>query len=236
MWHCAFAPSTWSNWALVIVGIGAVIAAIITLRTLNQQTIAATKAAEALVSSERAWVVVELIPLAIRFSDGQWYRTGGVRVPLNTEEIVRGEHLRYELKVTNMGRTPAHIFAFHILYQCLEDGVRDLPENVGSHLAEAREFEHIIAGSDSFQISEPIIDVQLNARDSWDAISRFEKTVVVSGWVKYRHMFSETDDFYAPFCYSYHASQAKLTRVGRYSTQEEQRKNDLNFPRKGAQK
>jgi hypothetical protein len=70
--------------------------------------------------------------------------------------------------------------------------------------------------------------VYLRTKDTWEAISKFEKTAVFSGWVKYRHMFSDTDDFYAPFCYAYTASQEKLTRVGRYSTKEEQRKNETN--------
>jgi hypothetical protein len=36
-WHDAFAPSTWSNWALVIVGVGATIAAIYTLNAIKRQ-------------------------------------------------------------------------------------------------------------------------------------------------------------------------------------------------------
>jgi len=36
-WHDAFAPSTWSNWALVIVGVGATIAAIYTLHAIKRQ-------------------------------------------------------------------------------------------------------------------------------------------------------------------------------------------------------
>ncbi len=47
MWQKAFAPESWSNWALVIVGIGAVIAALITLRTIKRQTSATEVAANA---------------------------------------------------------------------------------------------------------------------------------------------------------------------------------------------
>jgi hypothetical protein len=38
MWHDVFAFSTWSNWALVIVGLGGVLAALWTLFTIRKQT------------------------------------------------------------------------------------------------------------------------------------------------------------------------------------------------------
>jgi hypothetical protein len=107
----AFAPSTWSNWALVIVGIGAIISALRTLTAIRKQTkhigrqalsmrrqttilrasvAAAEKNAEsakitahALINSERAWV------------DG---------------EIVNNAALR----ITNYGRTPAYIIKYEI--------------------------------------------------------------------------------------------------------------------------
>jgi hypothetical protein len=52
-WHDAIAPPTWSNWGLVLVGIGATVAALLTLRGINLQ-------AKAMINSERAWLVVEI--------------------------------------------------------------------------------------------------------------------------------------------------------------------------------
>lgn len=40
MWHDAFAPATWSNWVLVIVGIGATIAALLTWRSIKREFVA----------------------------------------------------------------------------------------------------------------------------------------------------------------------------------------------------
>jgi hypothetical protein len=75
---------------------------------------AANKSAEALINSERAWIIAELIPHAVRASNNQWFRvipTG--HVLMSVTEILAGEHLKYKLKLTNMGRTPAQLFRFH---------------------------------------------------------------------------------------------------------------------------
>jgi len=69
---------------------------------------AATKSAEVLINSERAWIIAELIPQAVRTSDNHWCRlVGSGLVSMSTEEVLAGHHLRYKLKLTNMGRTPA---------------------------------------------------------------------------------------------------------------------------------
>jgi len=62
-------------------------------------------------------------------------------------------------------------------------------------------------------------------RDDSDAIERLEKTAVIHGWVKYRHMLSTTDDCYADFCYAYTVSEERLTVVGRYTKQRQQKAN-----------
>jgi hypothetical protein len=145
---------------------------------------------------------------------------------MSTEEILAGDHLRYKLKLTNMGRTPAQIFGFTIRYSCLEEGVRDLPENAGGTHASSRPFEHLLGGNgQAVEIEEPIVDVGLYIRDDVDAIKRFEKTAVIHGSVKYRHMFSSTDDCYADFCYSYTASEERLSSVGRHTKQRQQTAN-----------
>lgn len=46
-WRQAFDPPTWSNWALVVVGFGAIIAALWTLRVIKRQTKATETASEA---------------------------------------------------------------------------------------------------------------------------------------------------------------------------------------------
>jgi len=188
---------------------------------------AATKSAEALINSERAWIIAELVSQAVRTSDNHWCRfVGSGLVSMSTEEVLAGHHLRYKLKLTNMGRTPGQIFDFRIRYSCLGEGVRDLPENDGGTQASYRPFEHLLGGNgQTVEIVEPIIDVGSYMGDDVDAIKRFDKTAVIHGSVKYRHMFSSADDCYADFCYSYTVSQERLSTVGRHTKQRQQKAN-----------
>ena len=188
---------------------------------------AATKSAEVLINSERAWIIAELIPQAVRTSDNHWCRlVGSGLVSMSTEEVLAGHHLRYKLKLTNMGRTPAQIFGFTIRYSCLEESVRELPDNVGGTQASSRPFEHLLGGDgQAVEIGEPIVDVGQYMRENADAIKRLVKTAVIHGSVKYRHMFS-TDDCYADFCYVlyiYTVSEKRLSSVGRHTKQRQQK-------------
>jgi hypothetical protein len=67
-WHEAFAPPTWSNWALAAIAVGGILVAWWTLGIIKRQTkateIAANAAKEstdALISGDRAWILVEKI-------------------------------------------------------------------------------------------------------------------------------------------------------------------------------
>jgi hypothetical protein len=177
--------------------------------------------ADALVNSERAWVVAELVPQAVRFDNKHWCRiVGDGRVSMSIEEILAGHHLRYRLKLTNMGRTPAQIFGFTIRYSCLGEGIRDLPEDAGGIQASYRSFEQLLgANGQAVEIREPIVDVGLYISDDVDAVKRMEKTAVIHGSIKYRHMFSSTDDCYADFCYVYTVDEERLSSVGRHTKQ-----------------
>jgi hypothetical protein len=184
---------------------------------------AATKSAEALINSERAWIIAELIPQAVRYMDNHWYRfVGDKPVAMSEAEMLAGHHLKYKLKLTNMGRTLARILGFTIRYSCLGKGVTDLPDNAGGNQASYRPFEHLLGGGQTIEIGEPIIDVGQYMGDDADAIKRFEKTAVIHGEVKYHHMFS-TDDFYSEFCYSYKASEQRLISIGRHTKQRQEK-------------
>src|SRR6266851_1264598 len=187
---------------------------------------AASKSAEALINSERAWIIAELIPQAVRANNKQWFRlVGDSRALMGVEEIRAGHHLRYKLKLTNMGRTPAQLFGFTIRYSCLGEGVRDLPENAGGKQASSRPFEHLLGGNgEAVEIGEPIVDVGQYMGDDVEAIKRLEKTAVIHGEAKYRHMFS-TDDCYADFCYVYTVSEERLSSVGRHTKQRQEKAN-----------
>lgn len=100
-----------------------------------------------------------------------------------------------------------------------------MPDNAGGKQSSVRPFEHLLAGGgQAVEIGEPIVDVGQYMGDDVDAIKRLEKTAVIHGEVKYRHMFS-TDDCYADFCYAYTVSEERLSSVGRHTKQRQEKRN-----------
>jgi hypothetical protein len=189
-----------------------------------QDNVAAGKlSAQALVNSERAWVVAGVRPYARRFSGGSWSRVDGAA--LSTEDVLAGKHLIYWLTLTNLGRGPAQILGFTLIYTCLAEGVTDLPDSGGGErvLKSYRPFELLLGGDgEAIEISEPI-DMGGYMEDDIDAIKGLKKTAVIHGWIKYRHMLSTADDCYADFCYVYTVSEEKLTAVGRHTRQRQEK-------------
>jgi hypothetical protein len=180
--------------------------------------------ADALIASERAWVVANVRPYARRGNYTLWYHQDGAR--LTREDLLAGKHLLYWLTITNMGRGPAQILGFTLVYTCLGKGVTDLPESGIGEVAQTsyRPFEHLLGGNEkTIEIEEHVIDMGRYMGDDFDAIARLEKTAVIHGWIKYRHMLSSTDDCYADFCYVYTVSEEKLTTVGRHTKQRQEK-------------
>ena len=205
---------------LVLIIIAAITACFIgwQARETRRAADAAQRSTAALINSERAWVVPELIPHSYQGKDGRWYRQD--HVPLTTEEVLVGSHLLYSLKLTNMGRTPAQILGFEMRYTCLPEGVRDLPTDPSGEAVEYHEFHHLLRGEgNAIEVGLPVVDAGLHMRDSWDAIRKLEKTAVFHGSVKYRHMFSTTEDSHADFCYVYSVQLNRLSSVGRHTRQ-----------------
>jgi len=175
---------------------------------------AAVRNAEALINAERAWIIPELKCLCTQRADNRWYKADGV-TPCTTEEVLRGEHLKYILKLTNMGRTPANVTGFQITYTLLPEGVRDLLPAAGND-ATYREVNRFVAAGESGEILEPVIDVGEYTRGHWLPIRALEETAVFHGWVKYRHMFSAKED-QADFCYVYTVSLNHLSAVTKHT-------------------
>jgi hypothetical protein len=103
-WQKAFAPELLSNWALVVVGLGAVGAALWTLRTLRTQTDATVVAANAardnalaLINGERAWVLADNIGT----------------LPDFTPTVDRVQILWIYIPIKNFGNTVARITKAH---------------------------------------------------------------------------------------------------------------------------
>ncbi len=193
---------------------------------------AAKANAEALINSERAWIIAELVPICVQF--GKWWHrpAGNSWAPLTEEEVLEGEHLKHKLKLTNMGRTPAHILSFQIGYSCLSEGVTDLPEGSSGDLVELKssQFDHLLAAGASMEVLEPIIDVNwyldsINSIEIIRAIQDSKNTVVFHGWVRYQHVFSSNDFIEEPFCYSYSPSKQRLNKLVRPSAVFPEKKN-----------
>jgi hypothetical protein len=211
----------WPTLALVIVGVIGTVIAIVTLKDLARQTVATEQAADAarinaraLIEAERALIRVELVSTSYKGKDGRWY--GEDRVPFTPADVLAGKHLLYSMKMTNVGRTPAHILEYQISYSCLPEGVTDIPPVGGSGLVEERGFNHLLTAGAAIEIMEPI-NIGFYMKDSWKEILECEKTAVVYGWVKYRHIFSATEECRTDYCYSYTASLERLSSVGRHT-------------------
>jgi hypothetical protein len=56
---------------------------------------------------------------------------------MSTDEVLAGKHLAYELKITNIGRTPGEIFQFEIGWGALNEGHPFSPEYLSSKHAES---------------------------------------------------------------------------------------------------
>jgi hypothetical protein len=110
----------WMDWVGLGLTAGLTLVAGFTLIAIWRQAVetaraakAAENSANAQINSERAWVIVELKPVAHKTRNGSWVlSSGGMTRLLTTEEAFRGEHLRHTLKFTNMGRTQPTSSAF----------------------------------------------------------------------------------------------------------------------------
>lgn len=177
---------------------------------------ASEKQATALINSERAWLIVEILPVCRMFGN-EWHRPAGSGwASLSENEIIRGYHLRHTMKLTNMGRTPAQILRFQIGYSHLPQGVTELPEGSIGDLVEAREFDHALGGAESIEVQEPIIDVfnnQGSTAEQVRAVHEHRATLVVHGWVEYQHVFDWNNTERVDFCYSYSPETRRLNKV-----------------------
>jgi hypothetical protein len=183
-------------------------------RAAVEQARASQKSTDAFVSSERAWVIAELVPICTRFG-GNWYRpVAGGHAALSEEEILDGYHLNHLLRLTNMGRTPAHILSYELGYSCLGEGVTSLPEDaVGTQVSQLP-FDHVLGAGQSTEAPEQIhVDNYIGS--SREEISRSKNTAVFHGWVKYLHVFSDREIVQVPFRYVYRPSLFRLEKAPR---------------------
>jgi hypothetical protein len=132
----------------------------------------------------------------------------------------------YSIRITNTGRTPAHILHFRINCSFLEEGV-ELKSDTPHEVIEDREFMKLLDTHESDELDQPTIDVRetvtnLVVKHSGIEPGRPKRVVTFWGWVKYRHMFSTDKTCYADFCYVYIAEESGLATVGKYTRQREE--------------
>jgi hypothetical protein len=220
----------WPTVGLVILGaIGALIA-IRTLQDLQRQTKATEQAAsaahkaavatkiyaEAVINSERAWIVAELKPEALKDKKTLQWRKAEDGQALKVRQIIHGEHLYYSLFVMNIGRTPAQLLSFSVNYTCLPEGVTDLDPQITPDYSMVHEFIHLLPRDTGIEILAKL-DTFTEMEGSWSEIQALKKTAVFHGWVKYRNIFGLPEECRSDFCYVYTVSEERLTAVGRHT-------------------
>jgi hypothetical protein len=215
----------WSTLALVVVGVAGTIAAIVTLRTIRRQTIAietqvremqntgkqtdrlieeatkqsiaAKRSAEALINSERAWVEGKLAEPQKDFLT-----------------LDSGSPYNYQLRISNVGRTPAHVIEWEIEIGSVDPAFRELPENLSHKLR--KELSLFLPPGES----EPLgtHDLPEYFKD-WDDILSGNKTGVFRATLKYHDIFSGSGVSREPrettFVYSYSSLEDDFVRLNR---------------------
>jgi hypothetical protein len=184
-------------------------------------TRAAKASADAYIASERAWLIVEIAPICRRFGtapSGEWHRpVQNTWVPLSEDEILDGVHLRHKIRLTNMGRTPAHIICYRLTYSCLGEGVTRLEEKAVQQQTTERAFDHPLRAGDSVEIPEAInVDEYIGPHRR--EIRELRYTAVFHGYVQYQHVFS-ADPMKAAFRYHYSEQYSRLEKAPRAESQ-----------------
>ncbi len=201
----------WPTLFLVGLGVVGAFVGIITLSFIKRQI-------QAAINTERAWVAVEFIGVCSQGKDGRWYDRN--HAPINVEDALRGKHLLYVLRLTNFGRTPAHILNFRVLYSVVPEN--HLPENSEEKLIASGDFDYMLTDG-SVEITDPIVDVGATMQDSRAKIDIFERAAVFHGKVTYQHMFSARRMFggkeqcRADCYYAFAVNANRLVKVAKYS-------------------
>jgi hypothetical protein len=141
-YHDAIAPQTWSNWFLGIVGIGGIIAALITLCAIKKQTRhiavqaasmrrqtallrqsadAARDSAQATLQSVQATINMERALVEINITAP----SKTIDAETGEEFIDHNDEFRYGIGIINHGRTIARIISCTVWHDCFSTGAFD---------------------------------------------------------------------------------------------------------------
>jgi hypothetical protein len=168
-----FAPENLPNIALFFVGVIGIIVAICTLKIIARQTTAIEKQGEVMINSERAWIMVEIVPVP---GMGEHISHGVVTSSTQVHTVVR-----VRILCRNEGNVPAWIIERRVGVMIASSPLPDAPE-FNSIQTINSEPEPVPSGRDA---------------RPWDATPSCEgaegdgQTIIVYGVVKYRDTFSE---------------------------------------------
>lgn len=168
----ALQPEVLPNWLLFFVGCCGIYYAWKTLKSLENQAIAArdtAKAAElnaqAVIDSERAWIAAD--------------------PPLPPSEIASGQPIRVFCVVRNRGKTVAHV---------IEKGENYTIQSTPDYLPETPDYGKtikwpegiILAPESEYPLVRPL---QVSDSETWERVTRGNMVLFVFGFVKYKDAF-----------------------------------------------
>jgi hypothetical protein len=198
------------DYAYIAASLLIAIATLVLARIAWVQARAAKASTDALVNAERARIIAELTPMAVRLAAPfGWSRfIRGRPVRMSKEEIDRGDHLLHSLKFINMGRTVAHISAYQIHFGFFNWRTDAL--NVEEIIYNG-DFDRMLEGSQGCEISEAISikefinnpDAEINNRKIW-------MIILVS--VTYAHVFSTSEPERDVFRFIYDINDMSMKR------------------------
>jgi hypothetical protein len=218
--HDLFSANNLPNILLFLAGLGGIAVGVYTLLDIREQTrllgqyVAATnKSVDAAISSERAWVMPEVVPMAKRNSANKWCRWvgGGTTVLMSTDEILRGDHLRHGLKFVNMGRTVARISAYQI-----HTGLWDHKKGALTiqQISYNGDFDRMLAGGEATEVlADEIIDLHKFASHPAAEIDTWKNWLVVLVVVSYQHVFSGAEPETEVFRFVYNHKKMNVRRA-----------------------
>jgi hypothetical protein len=193
---------------------------------------ATSKSVDAVIKSERAWVIPEVVPFAKRKSD-QWHRWigGGETVPMEAGEILRGEHLRHGLKFVNMGRTAARISAYQI-HIGLFDWRKEILKIQKIHYN--GDFGRMLGGGEATEmLPDETIDLHEVANNPAAGIDTWKNWLVILVWVSYQHVFSGTEPDNELFRFVFNPKKMSVRRAATTEADQEQIREPKVWPAPG---
>jgi hypothetical protein len=187
-WHEWLFEPLRANWPLLLIGVGGVVAAIKTLNTIERQTKATEKAADAakvsadaallnaqvMINTERALIEVDLAAPSTYID-----RETGEEMTISRTGIQPDSaYFRYGIKTTNHGRTVARIASYRVWHGCFaKDFDRDRFDTF------TEETKHMLLAADKSEIVGNI-DIG-NMFDDWPSIQAGTKTGMLRIDVRY---------------------------------------------------